>query len=147
MTANEVIDREKEDICITPAFIGKFTNVFRKKNPDALINSANNNKLKRSLTAFDLTVLGIGGVIGAGIFALLGTAAAGSSTHIGAGPAVIVSLILAATACSLSALCYAEFAAMIPVAGSAYTYTYATLGEISNVLRAVFGEYKEHIVF
>ncbi|HBG49976.1 MAG TPA: amino acid permease [Cyanobacteria bacterium UBA9971] len=131
MTANEVIDREKEDNCITPAFIGKFTNVFRKKNPDSLINAANNNKLKRSLTAFDLTILGIGGVIGAGIFALSGTAAAGSATHIGAGPAVIVSLILAATACSLSALCYAEFAAMIPVAGSAYTYTYATLGEIA----------------
>ena len=131
MTANEVIDREKEDICITPAFIGKFTNIFRKKNPDALINSANSNKLKRSLTAFDLTILGIGGVIGAGIFALSGTAAAGSSTHVGAGPAVMISLILAATACCLSALCYAEFAAMIPVAGSAYTYTYATLGEIA----------------
>jgi len=96
MTANEVIDREKEDICITPAFIGKFTNIFRKKNPDALINSANSNKLKRSLTAFDLTILGIGGVIGAGIFALSGTAAAGSSTHVGAGPAVMISLILAA---------------------------------------------------
>ena len=131
MTANEVIDNEQDEICITPPFIGTFTNVFRKKNPDVLIDGANNNKLKRSLTAFDLTILGIGGVIGAGIFALSGTAAAGSATHIGAGPAVMVSLILAAVACSLSALCYAEFAAMIPVAGSAYTYTYATLGELA----------------
>lgn len=131
MTANEVIEKEQEAIFKEPPFIGIFTSVFRKKNPDVLINAANNNKLKRSLTAFDLTILGIGGVIGAGIFALSGTAAAGSSTHLGAGPAVIISLILAATACSLSALCYAEFAAMIPVAGSAYTYTYATLGEIS----------------
>ena len=131
MKSNEVVDGEQEGINITPPFVGTFTSIFRKKNPDVLINTANSNKLKRSLTAFDLTILGIGGVIGAGIFALSGTAAAGSSTHIGAGPAVIISLILAATACCLAALCYAEFAAMIPVAGSAYTYTYATLGEIS----------------
>jgi len=131
MTANEVINREQEDLGLTSQFVGTVTNVFRKKNPDVLIQGANNNKLKRSLTAFDLTILGIGGVIGAGIFALSGIAAAGTSSYVGAGPAVIISLILAATACCLAALCYAEFAAMIPVAGSAYTYTYATLGELS----------------
>ncbi len=131
MTANEVIEKGRENNCMTSPFVGQFTSVFRKKNPDVLINSTKNNKLNRSLTAFDLTILGIGAVIGAGIFALSGIAAAGSSSYVGAGPAVILSLVLAATACSLAALCYAEFAAMIPVAGSAYTYTYATLGEIA----------------
>jgi len=131
MTPNNVIEKANEDAPALSPFTGSLTGIFRKKNPDVLINTANNNKLKRSLTAFDLTILGIGGVIGAGIFALSGIAAAGSSMYVGAGPAVIISLILAATACCLAALCYAEFAAMIPVAGSAYTYTYATLGEVS----------------
>lgn len=131
MTANELMDREQDGICITPPFVGTVTSVFRKKNPDVLIDCAKNNKLKRSLGAFDLTVLGIGAIIGAGIFALIGTASAGSEGHAGAGPGIIISLILTALACSFAALCYAEFAAMIPVAGSAYTYTYATLGEIA----------------
>ena len=80
--------------------------------------------LKRSLTALNLTALGIGAIIGAGIFVLTGTAAA---TH--AGPAIVISFIFAGLGCAFAGLCYAEFASMIPIAGSAYTYGYATLGE------------------
>jgi basic amino acid/polyamine antiporter, APA family len=80
--------------------------------------------LKRSLTATNLTMLGIGAIIGAGIFVLTGQAAAEFG-----GPAVALSFVLAFFACLFAGLCYAEFAAMIPVAGSAYTYAYATLGE------------------
>ena len=81
--------------------------------------------LKRSLTAWDLTLLGIGAIIGTGIFVLTGTAAANQ-----AGPAIMMSYLAAGLACAFAALCYAEFASMIPVAGSAYTYAYATLGEL-----------------
>ncbi|MGH8081989.1 MAG: amino acid permease [Lysobacter sp.] len=80
--------------------------------------------LKRALTSKHLVMLGIGGVIGAGIFVLTGQAAA---QH--AGPAVVISFILAGIACTFAGLCYAEFAAMLPVSGSAYSYSYATLGE------------------
>jgi APA family basic amino acid/polyamine antiporter len=80
--------------------------------------------LKRSLTATQLVMLGIGAVIGAGIFVLSGHAAA---EH--AGPAIVLSFIIAGFACALAGLCYAEFAAMLPVSGSAYSYSYATLGE------------------
>ena len=80
--------------------------------------------LKRSLTATNLVTLGIGAIIGAGIFVLTGTAAANN-----AGPAVVWSFVLAGLGCLFAGLCYAEFASMIPVAGSAYTYAYATLGE------------------
>lgn len=107
-----------------------FSRFLRKKSPEELLNSSTG-KLNKTLTAFDLVVLGVGAVIGAGIFALAGTAAVGGGGHIGAGPALTVSLIFAALACSLAALCYAEFAALIPVAGSAFTYTYATLGELA----------------
>lgn len=79
---------------------------------------------KRTLTAWDLTLLGVGGIVGAGIFVLTGQAAAQY-----AGPAVVLSFILSGIACVFAALCYAELAAMIPVAGSAYTYAYATLGQ------------------
>jgi basic amino acid/polyamine antiporter, APA family len=82
------------------------------------------NQLRRALNATHLTLLGIGGIIGTGIFVLTGTAAA---EH--AGPALPLSFIVAGIGCTLSALCYAEFAAMIPVSGSAYSYSYATLGE------------------
>src|SRR5437667_10659359 len=81
--------------------------------------------LKRALGALNLTTLGIGAIIGAGIFVLTGTAAAQY-----AGPAIVFSFILAAIGCVFAGLCYAEFASMIPIAGSAYTYGYATLGEI-----------------
>lgn len=82
------------------------------------------NPLRRVLGPLDLTLLGVGGIIGAGIFVLTGHAAAQY-----AGPAIVLSLILAGLACAFSGLCYAEFASMIPIAGSAYTYAYTTLGE------------------
>lgn len=81
--------------------------------------------LKRTLTALNLTLLGIGAIIGAGIFVLTGTAAAQY-----AGPALVLSFVLAGLGCLFAGLCYAEFAAMIPIAGSAYTYGYATMGEL-----------------
>jgi APA family basic amino acid/polyamine antiporter len=81
--------------------------------------------LKRALRAFDLTLLGIGAIVGAGIFVLTGVAAARY-----AGPAITLSFVVAGFACAMAALCYAEFAAMIPVAGSAYSYSYATMGEL-----------------
>src|SRR5215471_15855581 len=87
-------------------------------------------RLKRTLGPVQLTSLGIGAVIGAGLFSTVGTAAAGGADHIGAGPALILSFVLTAIACGFAALCYAEFAAMVPVSGSAYTYAYATLGEL-----------------
>lgn len=80
--------------------------------------------LKRALGAVDLTAIGIGAIVGAGIFVITGQAAANY-----AGPAIVLSFVLAAVASGLAALCYAEFASMIPIAGSAYTYSYATLGE------------------
>ena len=82
------------------------------------------NPLRRVLGPLDLTIIGVGGIIGAGIFVLTGHAAAQY-----AGPAIVLSLILAGLACAFSGLCYAEFASMIPIAGSAYTYAYTTLGE------------------
>ncbi len=132
---------------------------FKTKSPDLLIREAEapERQMKRSLSALDLTALGIGAIIGTGIFALTGTAAAGEQTAVltskwgtpvlsfiqswmsgaevalgrpGAGPAVVFSFIVAAIACGFAALCYAELAAMIPVSGSAYTYSYATLGEV-----------------
>src|SRR5215211_455688 len=81
--------------------------------------------LRQTLTATNLTLLGIGAIIGAGIFVLTGNAAA-----IYAGPGVVWSMVLAGVACGFAGLCYAEFASMIPIAGSAYTYGYATLGEL-----------------
>ena len=86
-------------------------------------------QLKRTLGPVQLTALGIGAIMGAGIFSTIGSAAAGGGTHVGAGPAIIASFVLTAIACGFAALCYAEFAAMVPISGSAYTYAYATLGE------------------
>ncbi|HEY7001709.1 MAG TPA: amino acid permease [Candidatus Udaeobacter sp.] len=138
-------------------FGGVALQLFKTKSPDHLLAeaAAPERQLKRALGAFDLTCVGIGAVIGAGIFALAGTAAAGEQieaslwktpvlnfiishlTHAevvygrpGAGPAVMASFVVAAIACGFAALCYAELASMIPVSGSAYTYSYATLGEI-----------------
>ncbi|HEX8386617.1 MAG TPA: amino acid permease, partial [Rubricoccaceae bacterium] len=86
--------------------------------------------LKRTLGPLQLTMLGIGAIIGTGIFVLTGTAAAGGASHVGAGPAIVISFLVVAVACGLAALCYAEFASMIPIAGSAYTYAYASFGEL-----------------
>lgn len=103
-----------------------FKDLFIRKTLAELEEQAdsNNNLLKRHLTATNLTLLGVGCVIGAGIFVLTGTAAA-----LHAGPAVALSFIISAFGCLLAGLCYAEFASMIPVSGSAYTYGYATMGE------------------
>ncbi|MGE0158932.1 MAG: amino acid permease [Gemmatimonadales bacterium] len=87
--------------------------------------------LKRVMGRWELTALGVGAVIGAGIFATTGSAIAGEAgVRPGAGPAIVLSFLLTAVTCGLAALCYAEFAAMVPVSGSAYTYAYASLGEL-----------------
>jgi len=106
--------------------------LFRIKSLDRLVADAEDpeHRLKKALGPIDVTALGIGAIIGAGIFATIGTAAAGDATRPGAGPALILSFIVTGIACGFAALCYAEFAAMIPVSGSAYTYAYATLGEL-----------------
>jgi basic amino acid/polyamine antiporter, APA family len=131
--------------------------LFRKKSPDHLIAeaAAPDRQMKRALGPFALTCIGIGAIIGTGIFALAGTAAAGEQLQAsflktpilnfiqswishaplvfgrpGAGPAVMLSFVVAGVACGFAALCYAELASMIPVSGSAYTYSYATLGEL-----------------
>jgi APA family basic amino acid/polyamine antiporter len=131
--------------------------LFRTKSIDALIAASEDpeKKLRRTLGSWSLTAFGIGAVIGSGIFILTGTAAAGETLNVksilhapimdlllhgssalsltgrpGAGPGISLSFLLTALACSFAALCYAELASMIPIAGSAYTYAYATLGEI-----------------
>jgi APA family basic amino acid/polyamine antiporter len=130
--------------------------LLRKKSPDHLIAEAASpeRQMKRTLGAFALTCIGIGAIIGAGIFSLTGTAAAGQTFgsrletplmnfiqawfsgadvvlgRSGAGPAIAISFIVAGAACAFAAFCYAELASMIPISGSAYTYSYATLGEI-----------------
>jgi len=108
----------------------------RKPIAELMSGSGATGELKRTLGAGDLVMLAIGAVIGAGIFGAIGTAAAGQVgpngevIRLGAGPALIFSFILLGGACALAALCYAELASMIPQAGSAYAYTYATLGEL-----------------
>ena len=128
--------------------------LFRVKNIDQLISDADEpeRRLKKSLGWLSLTALGIGAVIGSGIFTVVGTAIAGQKLQAssilnaplleyliyhspsfgrpGAGPAIAISFTLVAVVCGFAALCYAELAAMIPIAGSAYTYTYATMGEL-----------------
>ncbi len=131
--------------------------LFRTKSIDQLISDADrpDRRLKKTLGVLSLTALGIGAIIGSGIFVLTGTAAAGEvvrypslfkaplldvllhGSHAlgvggrpGAGPGIAVSFFIVALVCGLAGLCYAELASMIPIAGSAYTYTYATLGEL-----------------
>ena len=104
-------------------------NILRRKQPDEMLKDAKRNGLKKTLSAFDLIILGVGAIIGSGIFAVVGIAAAGGPDSVGAGPALTVSMVIAAFACVFSALCYCEFATMLPVAGGAYVYTFATLGE------------------
>ena len=128
--------------------------LFRKKNIDQLISDSERpeHRLKKSLGWLSLTSLGIGAVIGSGIFTIIGTAIAGQKLQFksvlnaplleyliyhsasfgrpGAGPAIALSFVLVGVVCAFAALCYAELAAMIPIAGSAYTYTYATMGEL-----------------
>src|SRR6202035_5829661 len=101
--------------------------LFATKSIDSLLKEAGDtgeHSLKRALGPVNLVTLGIGAVIGAGIFVLTGSAAA-----LYAGPAIVLSYVLAGVGCAFAGLCYAEFASLIPIAGSAYTYGYATLGE------------------
>src|SRR2546426_1453089 len=100
-------------------------NLFRRKSvTDLQAEALTDQSLKRVLGALNLTTLGIGAIIGTGIFVLTGTAAAQN-----AGPAVVLSFVIAGIVSTFAALCYSEFASLVPMAGSAYTYGYVTLGE------------------
>lgn len=99
--------------------------LFRKKSVMELLNTKNHTQLEQSIDAFDLMLLGVGAIVGTGIFILPGTVAA---TH--AGPAIIFSFIIAAIVCAFAGMCYSEFASAVPVTGSAYTYGYIVFGEI-----------------
>ncbi|HSQ31367.1 MAG TPA: amino acid permease [Gemmatimonadaceae bacterium] len=101
----------------------------RKSVADFEADVASHGGLKRTLGKWHLTALGVGATIGAGIFATTGTAIVGDAARPGGGPAIVFSFILTAVACGFAALCYAEFAAMVPISGSAYTYAYASIGE------------------
>ena len=114
------------------------SSIFQTKTVDQLIAGSGppGAGLKRTLSTADLIMLGIGAIIGAGIVSSIGTAAVGEVTadgtviRYGAGPALMLSFVLLGAVCALAGLCYAELTAMIPVSGSAYTYAYATLGEV-----------------
>ena len=118
---------------------GFFTKILTRKNPEQMLATASKAGLEKTLTAIDLIILGVGAIIGSGIFAVVGIAAAGKvivengAVHVvpGAGPALIISMIIATIASIFSAMCYSEFSTMIPVAGGAYTYTFVTLGEFA----------------
>jgi APA family basic amino acid/polyamine antiporter len=106
--------------------------LFRTKSIDAIFVEAEREgaSLRKVLGPWSLMALGVGAIIGTGIFATIGSASAGYANRPGAGPALVVSFVVTAVVCAFTALCYAEFASMVPVAGSAYTYAYATLGEL-----------------
>jgi APA family basic amino acid/polyamine antiporter len=106
--------------------------IFRTKGLDEILATVEHEPthLKRALGPIHVTLLGIGAIIGAGIFATVGTAAAGDAVRPGAGPSLMLSFVITAVVCGFTALCYAEFASMVPISGSAYTYSYASLGEV-----------------
>jgi basic amino acid/polyamine antiporter, APA family len=108
--------------------------LFRTKNLDDILSVIGGPQfaLKRTLGAFNVTLIGVGAIIGAGIFATVGSAAAGDSLagRPGAGPSLMLSFVITAIVCGFTALCYAELASMVPISGSAYTYSYATMGEL-----------------
>ncbi|MEI6438127.1 MAG: amino acid permease [Candidatus Omnitrophota bacterium] len=106
--------------------------IFKIKDLSTILSEIRKpeHKLKRVLSAFDLIVFGVGVIIGAGIFATIGTAAAGDALRPGAGPALTLSFLITAVVCGFAALCYAELASLVPISGSAYTYAYATFGEL-----------------
>jgi basic amino acid/polyamine antiporter, APA family len=119
----------------TPAPLNRTSSrgrLFRIKSLDSILRDAEDkeHQLRRALGPLQITLLGIGAIIGAGVFATIGTAAAGDASRPGAGPALVLSFVITAVVCSFTALCYAELASMVPISGSAYTYAYATLGEI-----------------
>ncbi|KAI9144007.1 amino acid permease-domain-containing protein [Paraphysoderma sedebokerense] len=99
--------------------------LLKTKSIESVLEEGRKSELKRNLSAWDLTFIGVGGIIGTGIFVLTGRAAA-----VNAGPAVVLSFLLAGIASMFAALCYSELASVLPIAGSAYTYSYATLGEL-----------------
>jgi APA family basic amino acid/polyamine antiporter len=103
---------------------------LRKSIKDCENDILERSGLRRSLNKWHLTALGVGATIGAGIFATTGTAIVGDELRPGAGPAIVISFLVTAMTCGFAALCYAEFAAMVPISGSAYTYAYASLGEL-----------------
>jgi APA family basic amino acid/polyamine antiporter len=111
---------------------GRLSRIFHRKSLGDMVASeeAPGTHLKRSLGRFDMMALGIGAIIGSGIFVTIGTAVAGDALRPGAGPGILVSFAITAVACAFCGLCYAEFASMVPISGSAYTYAYATLGEL-----------------
>ena len=100
------------------------SNLFRKKPIGDLLKRREGTQLKQTLGAFDLIMLGVGAIVGTGIFILPGTVAA---TH--SGPAIVFSFIIAAFVCALAGMCYSEFSSAIPVTGSAYTYGYIVFGQ------------------
>ena len=108
--------------------------LFRTKNLDDILAAAGGPQfsLKRTLGAFNVTLIGIGAIIGAGIFATVGSAASGDplAGRPGAGPSLMLSFVITGVVCGFTALCYAELASMVPISGSAYTYSYATMGEL-----------------
>src|SRR5512135_2134675 len=106
--------------------------LFKLKDLGEILAEAHDpeHRLKKALGPLELILLGIGIIIGAGIFATVGTAAAGDALRPGAGPALILSFAITAVACCFAALCYAEFASLVPISGSAYTYSYASFGEL-----------------
>lgn len=121
-------ENEVTEAGLVEHFVSK---LLKTKNPDDMIADSKETGLNKTLNWVDLIILGIGAVIGAGIFSMVGSAVVGTNGHPGAGPALIISMIIAAIACIFSALCYAEFASMIPVSGGVYTYTFATMGELA----------------
>ena len=106
--------------------------LFRLKSLSSMMVETHEegHRLKKVLGPLELVLFGIGVIIGAGIFATVGTAAAGDAARPGAGPALILSFAITAVACGFAALCYAELASLVPISGSAYTYSYATFGEL-----------------
>src|SRR3546814_5493846 len=104
---------------------GRQNSLFIRKSLDHVRHETRNHGLRKALGPIDLMFLGVGSTIGAGIYVMTGTAAATF-----AGPAVLISFVIAGFACAFAALCYAELASAMPVSGSSYTYAYATLGEV-----------------
>jgi basic amino acid/polyamine antiporter, APA family len=105
---------------------------FQTKSVNDILETASATEfsMKRCLGPWQVTLLGIGAIIGAGIFATIGTAAAGDAMRPGAGASLMLSFVITAAVCAFTAFCYAEFASMVPISGSAYTYSYVTLGEL-----------------
>lgn len=106
--------------------------LFVRKKIDDLMRAAASPEtvLKRSLGTYDVALLGVGAIVGGGIFATIGSAAVGDAARPGAGPSLMLSFVITAVVCGFTAMCYAELASMVPVSGSAYTYAYAALGEL-----------------